>query len=90
MTIWFKFSYRKQTPPHRLFSIRHGQQAGVEVMNWNVNNVFAKGVRFVTVMNDPAGAEHGGDPDAAGLRVLRASAGICKRQRLLRVHPARY
>lgn len=59
-------------------------------MNSNVKNVSPYGMWFVTVMNDPAGAEHGRDPDAAGLRVLCASAGIGKRQRLLRVHPACY
>lgn len=35
-----------------------------------------------------AGAEHGRDPDAPGLRVLRAAAGDGEEQRLLRVHPA--
>lgn len=34
-----------------------------------------------------SGAEHGGDPDPAGLRLLRASAGVGQEQRLLRVHP---
>lgn len=33
-----------------------------------------------------SGAEHGGDPDPLGLRVLRAAAGVGEEQRLLRVH----
>lgn len=35
-----------------------------------------------------SGAEHGGDSDPLGLRVLRAAAGVCEEQRLLRVHQA--
>lgn len=34
------------------------------------------------------GAEHGGDPDEAGLRLLREAAGVGEEQRLLRVHQA--
>ncbi|XP_048181369.1 patatin-like phospholipase domain-containing protein 7 isoform X3 [Corvus hawaiiensis] len=39
-------------------------------------------------INNLPGAEHGRDPDAPGLRVLRAAAGDGEEQRLLRVHPA--
>ena len=35
-----------------------------------------------------AGAEHGGDPVSAGVRVLCAAAGVGEEQRLLRVHPS--
>ena len=39
-------------------------------------------------MSVPPGAEHGGDPDATGVRVLRAAAGAGEGQRVLRVHTA--
>lgn len=42
-------------------------------------------IKYVTSLA-VSGAEHGGDPDTAGLCVLCEAVGVCEEQRILRVH----